>query len=753
MRHLNFSRLLALTLTIALLAAQPAILPVRAQTVVDFTTIARATVYITSVYEVAGRRVVSCTASGTLVSADGLILTNAHAVVDSERCRVEDIAISVAVRLTEPPVLTYYAEVVSYDLGLDLAVLRIAQLIDGRRVEMNTLSLPFVELGDSRRLRLDDTITVFGYEGIGDQTITLSRGTIIGFIAEARGGEQAWLKTSATILGPMAGGGAYNSAGQLIGIPTTAPASDPAAVLDCRQVQDTNGDGLVDSRDRCIPVGGFINALRPSHLARGLVRAARLGIIDGGHMASAQVAAAAAAAGEPSFGPIFFAPSINEAGQPTMFVTRLPSGASSLYLCFEYRNMRPGITYELRTTRNGDSAPAVSQAPMLWSGGVNGFWYIGSSGQVWQNGVYEFALLIEGRVVQTARITIGGAPEPTPSFSDIVFGLLDSSGNVIGSGYTLGVSNVVSARFIFRDMMAGLPWAAIWYYEGIELRRDGGSWNLGPSGSQTINITGDLLPGRYRLELYVEDRLTAAANLILAGGQEGVFARILSNPRFSSSISGGSPGGPVTESFSAGISDLYAFVDWQQLAPGTPWTYRWLVDGEVFFEHTEAWAVPESGADFWVRLSSERGLPDGAYRLDILLGGQLFISQVARVGLGQLPVTTGNLATGVQAGGVVVDALTGEGIPGVLFIVLKAQFSVADFVWDESQVFGMSMTDSRGRFELDRLLPYGELYSVVIVTDGYLPVVADAISLDPADPELVDGRLEFRLELNRDLTS
>jgi len=99
---------------------------------------------------------------------------------------------------------------------------------------------------------------------------------------------------------------------------------------------------------------------------------------------------------------------------------------------------------------------------------------------------------------------------------------------------------------------------------------------------------------------------------------------------------------------------------------------------------------------------------------------------------------------------VVVDARTGEGIPGVLFIVLEPQFSVVDFVWDEAQIFGMSLTDSRGRFEIDRLLPYGELYSVVIVADGYLPVTADAIELDPANPELADGRVEFRLELNRD---
>lgn len=748
--HWNFSLVLALVLVgLTFFVGQPA---VTAQDTIDFNQIARATVYLSSVYQAPGGPAVSCVGSGTIVSTDGLILTNAHAVVDGARCRVEDITVSLTVRPGEPPVPSYYADVISFDMGADLAVLRITRVIDGRLAEADTLSLPFIELGDSRNLRLDDTITVFGYEGIGEDTVTLSRGTIIGFLAEPQGGSRAWLKTSATILGTMSGGGAYDAQGRLIGIPTTAPVSAQEDVLDCRRVQDTNGDNQVDSRDACIPMGGFINSLRPVHMAEGLVRAAQLGITDDGHIASPAVQAALLrGSGAPEFGPIRFSPTVNEAGLPTMFVTQLPAGASSLFLFFDYHNMRPGMTYELRTTRDGASTSTFSLSPALWGGQTEGGWYIGSADQVWPNGVYEFALFLQGRAVQTARLTIGGPPQIEPAFSDIVFGLLDLQGNVIGSGYVLGVGNVVTARFIYREMTDGMPWTAVWFYDGEEFQREDQVWSNGPSGSLNISIAGELLPGTYGLELWIGDRIVTSSRLIMAGGRDGAFARVFSNPRFADGLEGGMPSGVIADNFTNRPPELYAFVDWQLLGGGSPWTYRWRVDGDVFFEGVEHWAASDTGSDFWFRLSSADLLPDGAYTLEILLGGQLFVAETARVGLGQLPVTSGNEAIGVRTSGVIVDAQTGEPISKALFIVLDAEYSVVDFVWDEAQVFGMSQTDSQGYFEIDRLLPYGEFYSVVIVKDGYLPVSADGIELDPENPEFQDGQLEFRLEMNRDL--
>ncbi|MBN2470735.1 MAG: trypsin-like peptidase domain-containing protein, partial [Anaerolineae bacterium] len=137
----------SLLLGVLLLALLTPVQPAQAQAGVDFNNILRATVYVTSVYNVPDGRAVSCVGSGTLISSDGLILTNAHNVLDSPRCQVDDLAISLPVRLDEPPVLSYYADLVVYDLGLDLAILRISRQIDGRQIVPGELRLPFVEVG------------------------------------------------------------------------------------------------------------------------------------------------------------------------------------------------------------------------------------------------------------------------------------------------------------------------------------------------------------------------------------------------------------------------------------------------------------------------------------------------------------------------------------------------------------------------------------------------------------------------------
>src|SRR5690606_4838090 len=116
-----------------------------------------------------------------------------------------------------------------------------------------------------------------------------------------------------------------------------------------------------------------------------------------------------------------------------------------------------------------------------------------------------------------ARLVIGGAAEPNPTFSDIVFGIVDNRGTPLGNGFVLPAGNIANARFIFRNMAVGTPWTAIWYYtnSGQELTRTQDTWSEidGPNGSKTIQIEdpNGLLPGTYRLELYIEDRLAATS--------------------------------------------------------------------------------------------------------------------------------------------------------------------------------------------------------------------------------------------------
>lgn len=709
--------------------------------------IKRATVFIMQTYQSRGQPVISCIGSGTLISADGLILTNAHIALPSETCRSDTIIIAITVRLDEPPIPTYTAEIVDASRGLDLAVLRITGYLDGRIIEPGTLTLPFVELGDSQQVALDETITVVGYPDFGDAPVEVTRGTVSGFTAEARAGDRAWIRTRATIPGTMSGGGAYNRDGRLIGIPTIAPARVGGTTVDCRIVQDSNADGRADASDQCVPVGGFISALRPSRLARGLVRAATLGIRQGSEYPRPP---AALPAETPRFSRLFFTTRINEAGVATNVVTGVPTGTTSLHLVFDYDNMVDGMVYELRVSVDDVPNATYSLPPTTWSGGRRGTWHIGSSGTPWENGLYNFRLFIEGRETASQSLIIGGGPRETAQFTDVVFGFLNPDGNLVGTGYLLPEGSAIQARFNYRNMTPGISWSYIWYFERAEILRDTQAWEGETQGVWIMPAAGEFIPGQYRLELYVENALSATADFIVAGGAQATGALIFSSFRFTNEQISGVPTGSIRSEFPAGIEQLFAFFNWRLLAPGTPWTRRWLVDGDVLFEVTEPWSAPIEGENFFLGLDSLAALPDGTYGVEILISNTSMGTVTARVGLGQLPVGVFAGASGVQMSGRITDAETGQGIPGAMFLVLQSEFSAEDFLWTQNQVLGLSLADSEGRFLVSSLLPRGTdeeplLYSVLVRAAGYLPVSADGIIVG----ESTESPVTLNVELSR----
>ncbi|MCZ7546649.1 MAG: serine protease [Anaerolineae bacterium] len=505
---------------------------------------ARATVFLMQVYESRGRQFISCVGSGTLVSPDGLILTNAHNAQESRRCRADAIVVALTVNADEPPVPTYYAEVVVADAGLDLAVLRIARHLDGRLVLQNEIILPFVELGDPDALAVGDRVTIVGYPGIGQDPVEAYTGAVSAFMAEARAGDRAWIKTTASAPGVMSGGGAYDRAGRLVGIPTIAPAGAGTQTIDCRAVQDTNTDGLIDSNDRCIPLGGFINVLRPVRLARPLVRAAQLGVRPG-----ALRDAPPPASGQPAFNRLFFAPSVDQGGQPSTVLAQAPSGTSSLYLFWDYHNMAEGLSYELRTTVNGVPDPRFSLAPVLWSGGESGLWYLGSTAPVLPDGAYEFLLFIEGQPAGSARINVGGEAPALSTFTDLVFGVEAPDGALLGSGHVLpsGI-NVINARFVYQNMVPDTPWTEVWYYEGAQLYRNDAAWTDGANGVKTLRVSSDqgLPPWAVPAGTAHRGRLADTGDFAVAGGAVGPNTTIFGPITFADEIaSNGAPAGII----------------------------------------------------------------------------------------------------------------------------------------------------------------------------------------------------------------
>jgi hypothetical protein len=543
----------------------------------------------------------------------------------------------------------------------------------------------------------------------------------------------------------MSGGGAYDRAGRLVGIPTTAPLSSASGSQGtCIPIQDTNLDGLVNAGDSCIAVGGFINVLRPSSFARPLLRAASLQLSLETTTQLAQTASLRR--GTPRFTRLFFSPSVNDAGMPATVIRSLPAGSTSLYLFFDYENMTSETVYELRVTLNGIPNPTFSLSPVRWSGGERGMWYVGSSGQPWPNGVYEFTLFADGVAAPSARLVVGEAPADTPAFSDIVFGILDPRGNPLGNGFVLPTGATASARFVFRNREDGVSWSAIWYLNGTEVNRATNTWDAGASGTNITNIESSdgVPPGQYRIELYIETRLSATSDFIIAGAQQGALPQIVTNLHFTTAANDqeAATAAPISN-FSERVGVLYALFDWQQIAAGTLWTLTWYVDREVFFEQTLPWMGPSNGQNYLLRLSAPDGIPDGTYTLEIRLNNILLGRAEAQVGIGQLPIDQFAQASGVLLRGRILDADTAQGIPGVSFILISADFSVAEFVWDETQVYAIANTDQNGAFEIARPLQYSTdsnevAYSVIIAVEGYVPISADGIRVTLETPNPLD---------------
>lgn len=207
------------------------------------------------------------TGSGTVVSPDGLILTNHH-VVDSQRV-AEGLGLTIvedkyAVAFTTgdgPPQVRYWADLVAAWPEADLAVLRVSAdwaTIDP--VDTSALDLPHVPLGDSDAVDRGDEVHVLGYPALAGNTLQYTLGVISGFEVDAETGARVWLRTGASVSPGNSGGTAVDATGELIGVPTRA------GTIRC-QPQDTDGDG---SPDVCLPFGGTLNLLRPVNLAKRL---------------------------------------------------------------------------------------------------------------------------------------------------------------------------------------------------------------------------------------------------------------------------------------------------------------------------------------------------------------------------------------------------------------------------------------------------------------------------------------------------
>ena len=344
-----------------------------------------ATVQILMVATIGGREQAYGWGSGTIISADGLVLTNAHVAIPSApglgvyewdptpAVDPEDLVVAVIESEDRPAVPTYRATVIAADGYLDVAVIRIDRTLDGRRLSPGALDLPTVPLGSSDSLRVGDPLTIVGFPGIGGDTISLSSGRASGFLGDERIGPRAWVKTDAVVSSGNSGGLAANDAGQIVGIPTRGPED-----------------------------AGAYSLLRPIALVTSVVDAARAGrrTVDSPYLVPAT--------GRESLRLDSWTRT-SAACPATDRVTAYPSGSRNIMASLEHRGFVPGEDLVSQWRYNGE---VVARTAFRFADGSDaGGCYFGELYH--DRGLSDGAYLVELfagpslRAIATAQTTVG----------------------------------------------------------------------------------------------------------------------------------------------------------------------------------------------------------------------------------------------------------------------------------------------------------------------------------------------------------
>ena len=147
--------------------------------------------------------------SGFILTEDGYILTNYHVIEDSD-----------SVTVTTYDDESYAAEIVGYDSGNDIAVLKI-----------DAHGLKPVALGSSDDLRVGDTVVAIG-NPLGELTFSLTQGVVSALHREitlSNGTTLDLIQTDAAINSGNSGGALFNMKGEVVGITNAKYSSSGAS--------------------------------------------------------------------------------------------------------------------------------------------------------------------------------------------------------------------------------------------------------------------------------------------------------------------------------------------------------------------------------------------------------------------------------------------------------------------------------------------------------------------------------------------
>jgi len=176
------------------------------------------------------------TGSGFLMSIDGLVLTNAHVILNETTGEPMDkIYICLIPDEYSSPICSFLASVLAYDADIDLAILQPDYMIDENWAttgdlltadDMINLGLPYVDFADTIP-SLGQTVNILGFPaGSGVGSINLTEGVVSGFIPLIE--DWNWIFTTDAIINPgNSGGPAYNQDERVVGVATAITTETP----------------------------------------------------------------------------------------------------------------------------------------------------------------------------------------------------------------------------------------------------------------------------------------------------------------------------------------------------------------------------------------------------------------------------------------------------------------------------------------------------------------------------------------------
>jgi S1-C subfamily serine protease len=200
--------------------------------------------------------------SGTIIDANGSVITNYHVLFDGKNNKLHDLFIIGLFRAADKEPEFVCAGVPAKGIlkkDLDLALIRCDR--DRAGAPWTPTSWPTIPV---REIDKDDIVPgeqvwVLGYPGVGGGTIHVTAGLVSGWTGENGGaGSRAFMKTDASISHGNSGGTAIDEDGNFIGVPTAF-----------RLTTTQHGDAVV--------TGGRVGLIRPLEHAEDLIRVARTG--------------------------------------------------------------------------------------------------------------------------------------------------------------------------------------------------------------------------------------------------------------------------------------------------------------------------------------------------------------------------------------------------------------------------------------------------------------------------------------------